>query len=245
MLHVAHEELLAAVEEVAGRLLTECGVAGPPVDALLLARQLRLDVAWDDSQQARARCVRVAGLRSPERRGAIFLRPEPRQERRQWAVAHEIGEHSARQVFELLQLDPAAAEAGARETIANRLAAAILLPLEWFATDAAATNWSLPALKQQYSTASHELIARRMLDCAVPIVATIFDNGRRTLRIGNFDAVPRALLPVELACWRQSHDNAQPCVRYEAGIAVQAWPIHEPDWQREILRTTIAEGYDA
>ena len=77
--HVAPEVLTAAVEEVAGELLAECGQLGPPVDALRMAEQLTLTVAWDDSQQPRARCVRITPSRGRRQRGAILLRPEPRQ----------------------------------------------------------------------------------------------------------------------------------------------------------------------
>ncbi len=241
--HIAPEDLADAIEEVAGELLAHGNVVEPPVDALRLAQTLQLTVAWDDAQQTRARCVRMAGTRGGQR-GAILLRPEPRQERRQWAVAHEIGEHFAWQVFAALSLNAAAEEPGTREQVANRLASGLLLPLSWFARDGAAHDWQLPALKRRYSTASHELVARRMLDCQPPIVVTIFDHGRRTLRVGNVGAGSTVLWPVELACWRAAHETGQPAQRQAGGIAVRAWPIHEPEWRREILRTALDDCYD-
>ena len=39
-------------------------------------------------------------------RATILLRPEPRHERRHWAVAHEIGEHVAHRVFAGWGADP-------------------------------------------------------------------------------------------------------------------------------------------
>ncbi|MGE0606533.1 MAG: ImmA/IrrE family metallo-endopeptidase, partial [Pirellulales bacterium] len=218
-------------------------VEQPPVDAIGLAVALRLTVAWDDAQQSRARCVRMAGARRGQR-GAILLRPEPRQERRQWAVAHEIGEHFAWQVFAGLSLDAAKEEAGIRETIANRLASALLLPGEWFARDGAVRGWQLPLLKQRYATASHELIARRMLDCQPPVLVTIFDHGRRVFRAGNMQSGSEVLLPIEMACWRASHESGVPATRQQPGCAVQAWPIHEPGWRREIMRTSLDEWAD-
>ena len=53
--------------------------------------------------------------------------------------------------------------------MANNLAGRLLLPTAWFVADAAAENWDLIALKHRYATASHELIARRMLESIEPL----------------------------------------------------------------------------
>ncbi len=82
----------------------------------------------------------------------------------QWAIAHELGECERHRVFEFLQVDPREAPPAAREAVANHLASRILLPREAFSADATACGWDLPELKSRYTTASHELIARRMLD---------------------------------------------------------------------------------
>ena len=119
------------------------------------------------------------------------------------------------------------------EAVANRLASALLLPLVWFAEDGPAAGWDLFALKHRYSTASHELIARRMLDCGPAAVMTIFDNGHRTLRLGNRGGFSPIMLPIELACWRTAHDRNESAARQANGVTVQAWPIHEPGWQRQ------------
>ena len=103
-------------------------------------------------------------------RATILLRPEPRFERRQWAVAHEIGEHVACRVFALWGVDPRETQANAREHVANNLAGRLLLPTAWFAADAVACGWDLLGLKARYRTASHELIARRMLECRPPVI---------------------------------------------------------------------------
>ena len=47
----------------------------------------------DNRQQQRGRAQRAAGVKQ------IYLRPEPREERHQWTVAHEIGEHFKSGVF--------------------------------------------------------------------------------------------------------------------------------------------------
>ena len=166
-----------------------------------------------------------------------MLRPEPRRERRQWAIAHEIGEHLASRVFALLGVDPGEAPANVREQVANQVAGRLLLPTEQFLADARACDWNLCELKQRYDTASHELIARRMLDFSIPLIVTIFDHARITWRRSNLPGrVPR-LTAWEERCWRQAHETGLPQVATERGSSVQAWPVHEPDWKREILRT--------
>ena len=100
--------------------------AAPPVDALTLARALHLSVAWDERQSGRGRIVRLSEFAGTPSRGSILLRPDPRLERQQWAVAHEIGELFASRVFDQLGIDPRKAPAGARETLANQLAGRLL-----------------------------------------------------------------------------------------------------------------------
>jgi hypothetical protein len=202
---LAPEEVASAVEGVAAEALFVHEVAAPPVDALALAGRMGLTLAWDDRQRGRARLVRLSAGGAAALPGAILLRPEPRAERRQWAVAHEIGEHLSERVFATLDIDPAAAPSAARETIANRLASALLLPAAWFVVDGPACGWELPALKRRYATASHELIARRMLDAPPPVIVTIYDQGRITLRGSNQPGRPPRPSAAESRCQAAAH----------------------------------------
>ncbi len=112
-------------------------------------------------------------------------------------MAHEIGELFADRVFDELGVDPREAPSGARETVANQLAGRLLLPREWFGEAGAECGWDLFELKERFATASHELIARRMLDFPPSIGITIFDNGRRTFRRGNLPNRMPPLVPLE------------------------------------------------
>ena len=233
------EEIAAGLDAVAGELLQEACIAGPPVDAQELARRIGIAVASDDRQQGRARYVRVGGRRGRSSRAVILLKPEPRNERRHWALAHEIGEHAAYRVFKQLGSDPAEATPHAREGLANQMAGRLLLPTLWFAADAAALGWDLFALKRRYATASHELIARRMLELPAPAIVTIFDQGRLCFRRSN---VPGRVPPPSAAenrCWREAHDRGQAQETVEGVVRIRGWPIHEDGWKREILRTEV------
>lgn len=238
------EEWTAGLDEVVAELLSAAGVTGPPVDAALVASALGLTVAWDEAQSGRARYVRVGGAGARRPRAMILLRRDPRREREQWALAHELGEHAAARVFHRWGLDPCEVGPALREQVANRLAARLLAPTPWLLDDARQLDWHLAALKARYATASHELLARRMLECPPAVIVTIFDHGRMTFRRGNRPGRAPSPMVDEWRCWRQVHANSAPC-RLQAdcqGLArVDGWPVHEPEWKREILRAELAE----
>jgi Zn-dependent peptidase ImmA (M78 family) len=226
-----------ALDQVVAEALAQLPHKVPPVCPVRLAAALGVAVALDGGQRARGRYLRRAG-RGARARPAILVRPDPRPERLAWAVAHEIGEHLAHQVFARLGVDPETAPPQSRERVANQLAGRILVPTAALDRAGPRWNWDLPRLKSLFSTASHELIARRMLAAQVPVVITICDQGAITFRAGSLPSRPPPPAPLELACLQSAHRTAQPITRSLGPLMVQAWPIHEPHWQREILRTT-------
>ena len=236
---ISAEELCAQLDTVAAEVLFEAGCEEPPVDAWAVAEALKITVAVDDRQHGRARYVRLRSFRGGGSKPSILLRPDPRAERRQWAVAHEIGEHVAWRVFELLGVDPREARPDARESVANELAGRLLLPAARFKADAVASSWDLLGLKARYRTASHELIARRMLDFPPPVIVTVFDHGRVSWRRGNLPGRAPDPSAGELHCWQTVHDRNRPWQYTSAGQAIAGWPVHEDGWQREILRTEV------
>jgi hypothetical protein len=241
------EEFAAALDACAAEVLWEAGVIEPPVDALAVADGLGLIVARDHGMPCRGRYVRLAEYNSGGSggQGTIVVGTAERPEREHWAVAHEIGESIAWRVFERLGIAFDEALPASREIVANRFAGALLLPRRWFAADGRDFNWDLFALKERYETASHELIARRMLELRPPIVITICDLGRVHWRKSNVSARPPAMLPEEVAAWKEAHQTGLPAwerLDAETGLeSVQCWPVHEPDWKREILRSEVAE----
>ena len=243
---IAPEEFAAALDAVADQVLGEGGWCAGPVDCLKLARRIGLEVAYDSRQAGRGRFVDLRHVASAARQ-SILLRPEPRPERVQWAVAHELGEKFAHQVFSSLGVDPREAPRGARETVANYLASRILLPSDRFRRDAGSCDWDLLELKNLYATASHELIARRMLDFELWVAVSVFDNGRRTFRASNRYRRRPELTPAEVECRRLVAESGGPQTITSSVGRVQGWPIYEAEWKREILRTEFIdpiEGFD-
>lgn len=235
------EELAMTLDDTAARLVATAAIHEPPVDALVVAHALGIAIATDDRQPGRARYVRLAGFAGMTAQPSILLRSEPRIERRQWAVAHEIGEQAAHEVFSRLGVDPCVAPPAARETVANQLAVRLLLPWKWFVPDAIACDWDVLELKQRYATASHELLARRMLDFSLPVVISVYDHGGLSFRRGNSAGRTPPPSPLERVCRSTAHETGMPCSDRDPVHWVQAWPIHEPGWKREIVRVEWVE----
>ncbi len=226
-----------ALDARAEQLLATAGVVEPPIDMLRVAATLGFVVAIDRRLAVRARHVQLSAAADDGTGAAILLQPEPRVERRHWAVAHEIGEHYAYAVFAELGLDSEVLHAAVRERTANALANRLLLPSSWFFADGRLCDWDLARLKRRYVTASYELIARRSLEAEAPAIVTIFDQGKLTLRRGTATArVPR-LTEIERIVWLKSATNGRPREHVDHRCRVRVWPIHEPQWKREIMRT--------
>jgi Zn-dependent peptidase ImmA (M78 family) len=240
---IPEEQARMAVEGIAQGILREAGILAPPVDAFELAQRLGILVARDGASDTRARFVRFGG--GGDSQGARYVAEDPRPERRQWAVAHEVGESEAYRVFAELGVSAAETPAAAREAVANRLAGCLLLPYEWFRADGYAVEWDLFALKQRYATASHEMIARRMLEMSPAVIITLLDQGRKVWRKSNrlFRAPP--MTPAELDVWKVAHESGEAAqadhLELPDGIDdVRAWPVHEVEWKREIVRTELS-----
>ncbi len=239
------EQLQAAVEDCARELLAEAGIEGSPVDAFHLARSLGLTIAQDGQSEVRARFIRLSSHRGAGR-GTILLAEEQRAERKQWAVAHEVGEFAALRVFTMLGVSLTEILPAAREQMANQLAGALLLPADWFGADGIALNWDLLELKQLYSTVSHELISRRMLQMRPPVIVSLFDEGKLIWRRSNVLRRPPPVTAAEKSTWQWAHVRGQ-ASRWELadlpeGLTdIRCWPVHEAEWRREIMRTGLED----
>jgi hypothetical protein len=228
-----------ACDDVAEEVLAECGILVPPVDALDLAARMDLPVAFDERQAGRGRLKRLAG------QTAIFVRPEERHERLQWSVAHEIGEACAHRVFTRIGYAPDEVSPGQREQVANVMASRLLLPAESFLRDARLFDGDVLLLKRTYFTASHELILLNLLRLPQLTLVTVLDHGAVARRRSNGQLVPPPLLPAEREALRRVRETGSTADLTADGVRVQGWPVYEPGWKRELLRTTAVEGIDA
>src|SRR5258707_10836559 len=147
----SREEVHHIIDRVVKELLERAGVQEPPIDAIILAQKhLGMVVCLDSRQPQRGRAQRAGGQKQ------IFLRSEPTEERHQWTVAHEIGEHLKTDLLHRIGIEPEQMRAMTGESLANLLAYRLLTPSRWFASDAADRDYDVLELKKLYSTASHE-----------------------------------------------------------------------------------------
>jgi Zn-dependent peptidase ImmA (M78 family) len=230
-------ELLGMIDRVVDELLSAARIATSPVDAIALAqRHLGMTVCLDRRQPQRGRAQRGCGNKQ------IFLRPEPTEERHQWTVAHEIGEHLKAPLLARLGIEPSRTRAMTGESLSSLFAYHLLVPTCWFAEDAPSHDYDILELKRRYRTASHEVIAWRLLDLPQPCIVTILDNEHIHRRRSNAWQVRRALEPAEQRCQRYVHCHSRPQVIQDSGWTVHGWPVHQAGWKREILRSVVDEG---
>lgn len=241
MTHLAEQtgRQTSACDELVVELLERARLYVPPVDALAVAEALDFMVIFDAAQAGRARTKRCAGNQ------VICLKPDDRPERQQWAVAHEIGEALLHRLAGGQEwTSETHGRAAPREQAANEFAARLLLPSDWFLTDAARLDGDLFELKARYRTASHELILTNLLRLPALSLVTVFDHGRVTRRKGNGQLPPPPLLPLERRVVEHVHRTGRPWKQFADGLRVQGWAVHEPGWPRELLRTTALEDLD-
>ena len=130
--------------------------------------------------------------------------------------------------------------------MANRLAGCLLLPWEWFAADGVAVDWDLFELKARYATASHELVARRMLEMRPGVIITLLDQGKIVWRRSNVLHRAPPMTPPERDAWEVAHATGQAVVCEPSELPdgvddVRVWPVHEEGWKREFVRTALSE----
>src|SRR5262249_12959709 len=131
------EELHQAVDRAVEELLELAGVTGPPVDASAVARK------------ALGLTIQIAPEQPPKRSrraatgGAIVLPASFAEEKRQWAVAREIGARLKPAVLDRLGLSDGPKQGLSGESVANLFAVRLLLPTRWFAGDARSAGWDV------------------------------------------------------------------------------------------------------
>lgn len=232
---LAREEITTAVDRIVEELLADVGCSHPPVDAIALARgPLGMAVALDRRQAQRGRAQQVGKAKH------VYLRPEPTIERHQWTVAHEIGEHLRPRLLQALDVE---GNPSFGESLANLFAYRLLVPSRWFAEDAPTLGYDVLELKRRYNTASHEVVAWRLLDLSEPCVITVVDNNHVSRRKSNAWRVTRMLRPAELKCQRYVHEFGRWHEEQEDSWTVHGWPVHQADWKREILRSVCDESW--
>lgn len=235
-MHVAQRWQLESLDEFVVDLLDRLEVSRPPVDPLAIAKRLGVQVQRNREQSERGR------LRKRHPHCVIVVRPEPRWERTCWTLAHELGELLMPELLDWMQLSEI--EHREREWIANEFAQRLLVPTAWLRDKGIAPPYDLFRLKNQYATASHEVVSLQLLSLERPLIVTVFDGNQMTRRRCNLQCRPPKLLSFERKAQQQAIRSSRPHLVHHEGVAAHAWPVHEPDWKREIVLTSFDSSFE-
>lgn len=222
---------LALVAEIAGGLLQLGGISAPPVDPQFIAR--KKGYLLRHRTMARGQTSVAKPLR--DGRWEICIDKRERDERRSFALAHEIMEIELSKALPLMSLD-------ARHRLALRGASLLLMPDQWFAEAALSAGYELLALKPIFKNVSFEALAYRLIDF-VPGVVTVLDNGIIKSRVRSFGLEYRrgALIDIErkvfeLACLRSGRASLS-----EDGVSVNGYALEEEQGWRRVILITMPE----
>lgn len=243
-----------ACDDIVDETLAKMDLDCPPVDAIAVAAAQGVEVVFNRSIFGRARLRELGGRRS------IVVRPdgveaEPvksadgrarsqrnchyQSEATQWAVAHQLGEQMASAVIQRTG-HQGTVRGLMREQIASEFAGRLLLPRRWFFSALEREDGNLVALKEEFATASYELILLGMLRWPEWSTVTILEEGQSPRRFCN-EGATRSWSSVELEAWNRCRRTKRSVDLEEDGLRVQAWAVHTNERKREFLRTTALE----
>ena len=160
-------------------------------------------------------------------------------EQQQWTVAQAIGDHLKPELLHRLGFPPDQRPPLMGESLPNLLAQRLLVPTDWLQNEARSCDYDLLQLKRRFPTASHEVIAWRLLDLSEPCIITLVDNDHIHRRRSNAYRVRKELSEPEKECQRYISRYSRPTVLRDQGWTVQGWPVHQEGWKREILRSVV------
>ena len=235
------EELFDEVDRFVNQLLARHGLEGPPVDALRIVQDefnYTLREIEDDDEERSGRF----GPRAPRRRGReILFRIDHSDEARNILSARACAKEMIPRILAKLGVAEGTDNKSARTSLTSLISARLLLPTRWFERDARQTGFDLLQLKQQYSTATYDAIALRMLETEEPCIIAVVDDGHIATRKGNREQASRKLSEPELLCLSQVEEAGEPQTVRRDAWTVTGWPIPDGPFNRIILRAAPDE----
>jgi len=193
------EEPFESIDEWVTKNLKSVDIREPPVDSLVLARHLGLEIIESD-----------APTRSRSRR--VTIDPEWPLERQQSTVALAIAR--------IMREEQGQEIAVPLTTLVERL----LVPQIWWPRDARSSDYDPMVLKARYITATYAMLAHRLPELVEGSIVTIVDGDRVEWRRGHGVRTPRMLAPAEQACIDQVRDTECHAYVVHPGWTVNAWP---------------------
>ena len=166
---------------------------------------------------------------------------EPTEEARQWSAARRIGEHLRPTILRRLDLAPGEDRSLGGVSLATQAAQHLLAPAEWFRDDARAWASTCPGFTSATARPAWRCSPGGCWTC--PSRAS--SPSWTTTTCSTAAATPGA----SAGSWSWPSANASATSITTAGRAfvcadgwtVQGWPLHRPDWKREVLRSVGGE----
>lgn len=224
------------VRDITADLTGQAGITSPPIDPAQVAAFL------GNLIETRPGYPALSGIEQDGDQTRIIIRAGLRLERHNFLVAHEVG-HVYWRDHEHHRGDPSLG--GRLEYFCNKFASLLLLPYDWFKADAVETGHDLFALKKIYSTASNQLIARRIASLRPAVVAVFDDDGREkrvTERFNGSGPREKKLTKAESqlvkdVSWTADVIERAATIRENGKfvkVKVKGYPIFENGWKRVI-----------
>ncbi len=207
------------IDDLVENIIAACGIDTPPVNPFFIVR---------DFEQQTFKVELPSGLRVSVRKVGdlteFLINKDLRYEQQCFALAHEIFER-------LLDIE----DKSIRHHWANLGASCLLMPERFFLPMCRNTSYDLLELRDIFTNVSCEAIVYRMLHFR-PGVATIYDNGSLTRRVGaegcNYPPKP---LPIEVLVHDEVMRTGEGVSASTDGVSVKGWPVFENNWKRVIL----------
>lgn len=232
----SQDELLEAVERLVNGLLERAGVAEPPVDALRIAED-HLGIPVEVVEPAEED---ENGRRRPRSRpnssGGITLTTDMGETSRQKAAADGIARTLLPDVLRKLGVMPGSENKPFVTHVRGLIVPRILVPTRLLRTALKEHKYDVLALAGEFTTASTEMVALRLLDLDAPCVVSIIDDGVVAARRGNRSAESKKLEPAEQQCHDRVAELELPHRVRTGGWTVHGWHVPGRPFRRIILR---------
>jgi hypothetical protein len=234
------DDLFEAIDKAVAKTLTDGSLSGPPVDALTLAEAVfGLRIEYEEPEEPRKYGDRPKRRPGPN---TIMLKEDHSIESQHLLAARAVGKQLLPGIFNRLGIVPDTENRSANAQLLGLIVPRLLLPSRWFASHARQAGFDLLELKEQYSTASFDLIAWRLLDADEDgSVVAIIDDGTVVGRRSNRYPVTKKLTPAEQACVDHVAAEGEACRKRSDGWTAWGWPTTGIPFRRIVVRAVPDE----
>jgi predicted transcriptional regulator len=231
----SQEELIDAIDRLVAGMLERAGVNTPPVDALSIAEH-HLGIPVEVVEPAEEDESGRRRPRASSSGGGITLRTDMNREQRQRSAADGIARLLLPDVYHKLGVVTGSETKQFALHVRGLIGARVLIPGRLLRTALRECKYDVPALHQQFATASMEAVAARLLDLDDPCVISVVDDGVVASRRSNRMSVNRKLEGAEQECVDRVTELDLPHRARVGEWTAWGWPVPGRPFRRILLR---------